>query len=94
MTKVEEIYENLREKHGNKFKPEQLRARANMIQLDKHSSLENLPVACFFKSPNQNKSDSESSATATVAGETAAASQSSAEPTVLSPAKRVMLWTQ
>ena len=91
MTKVEEIYENLREKHGNTFKPEQLRAWANMIQLDKHSSLENPPVGRFFKSPNQNKS-SESSATAT--GETIAATQSPAEPTVLSPAKRVTLRTQ
>lgn len=44
MTIVEEIYENLREKHGNKFKPEQLQAWDNMIQLDKHSSLENSPV--------------------------------------------------
>ena len=95
MTKVEEIYENLREKHGNKFKPEQLRAWANMIQLDKHSSLESPPVGRFFKSPNQSKSsDSESSATATVTGETTAASQSSAEPTMLSPTKRVMLRTQ
>ena len=86
MTKVE-IYENLREKHSNKFKPEQLRAWANAIQLDKHSSLENPPVGHFFKSPNQNKSDSESSATALVVGETTAASQSSAEPTVLSPTR-------
>jgi hypothetical protein len=95
MTEVEEVYENLREKHGSKFKPEQLRAWANMIQLDKHSSLENPPVGRFFKSPNQNKSsDSESSATASVAGETTAVSQSPAEPTVLSPAKRVTLRTQ
>ena len=91
MTKVEEIYENLCEKHGNKFKLEQLQAWANMIQLDKHSSLESPPVGRFFKSPNQNKSDSESSATATVTGETTAASQSSAEPTVLSPAKSYAL---
>ena len=94
MTKVEEIYENLCDKHSNEFKPEQLRAWANTIQQDKHSSLENPPVGRFFKSPNQNKSDSESSATATVAGETTAASQSTAKPTVLSLAKRVMLQTQ
>ena len=97
MTKVEDIYENLREKHGNNFKPEQLQAWANMIQLDKHSSMESPLVGGFFKSPNQDKSsDSESSAsaTATVTGETTAASQSSAEPTMLSPTKIVMLRTQ
>ena len=43
MGKVEEIYEKLREKHGKKFKPEQLRAWANMMQLDKHSSLDEPP---------------------------------------------------
>lgn len=49
MSKVEEIYESLRKKHGNKYKAEQLRASANMIQLTKHSSLETPPAGHFFK---------------------------------------------
>ena len=53
MTQVEEIYEKLREKHGKKFKPEQLRAWANMMQLDKHSSLDEPPSGRFFKFPDQ-----------------------------------------
>ena len=37
MTKVQEIFETLKEKHGDKFKPEQLNAWANMIQMQKHA---------------------------------------------------------
>ena len=36
MSQVEEIYKTLREEHCKKFKPEQLRAWANMMQLDTH----------------------------------------------------------
>ena len=46
--RLKEIYEKFREKHGKKFKPEQLRAWANMMQLDKHSSLDEPPSGRFF----------------------------------------------
>ena len=94
MSKVEEIYESLREKHGSKFKAEQLQAWANMIQLDKHSSLETPPAGRFFKSPAEKSSECVTSVTATATKETTVATCSSAEPSALSPAKRVTLRTQ
>jgi len=33
MTKVEEVFQALKKKHGSCYKPEQLRAWANMIQI-------------------------------------------------------------
>jgi len=38
MTKVEEVFQALQKKHGSCYKPEQLRAWANLIQMDKHAS--------------------------------------------------------
>ena len=49
MTKVEEVCQALKAKHGNCYKPEQLRAWANMIQMDKHASLDEPPAGRFFK---------------------------------------------
>ena len=94
MSKVEEIYESLREKHGSKFKAEQFRVWANMIQLDKHSSLETPPAGRFFKSPAEKRSECVTSVTATATKEATVATYSSAEPAALSPAKRVTLRTQ
>ena len=48
MMKVQEIFESLREKHGDKFKPEQLNAWANLIQMQKHASLDDPPTGRFF----------------------------------------------
>ena len=48
MTKVQEIFESLKEKHGDKFKPEQLNAWANMVQMQKHTSLDDPPPGRFF----------------------------------------------
>ena len=42
MTKVEEAFEALQKKYGSS-KPEQLQAWANMIQIQKHTSLEEAP---------------------------------------------------
>lgn len=89
MSKVEEIYESLQEKHGSKFKAEQLRAWANMVQMNKHTSLEEPPTGRFFKTQNESKT-SESSKKITEVP----ATQTSTDPTVLSPAKRVTLRTQ
>ena len=49
MTKVEEVFEALQKKHGSSYKPEQLRAWANMIQMQKHTSVEEPPSGRFFK---------------------------------------------
>ena len=45
MTKVEEVFEA----HGSSYKPEQLRAWTNMIQMQKHASVEEPPSGRFFK---------------------------------------------
>ena len=93
MSKVNEIYESLREKHGSKFKAEQLQAWANMMQLDKHSSLETPPAGRSFKSPAEKTSECVTLVTATATKEATVATYSSAEPAALSPAKRVTLRT-
>lgn len=49
MTKVEEVFESLQKKHSKSHKPEQLRAWANMIQMQKHASLGEPPLGRFFK---------------------------------------------
>ena len=48
MTKVQKIFETLKEKHGDKFVPEQLNAWVNMIQMQKHASLDDIPTGQFF----------------------------------------------
>ena len=94
MSKVEEIYESLRDKHGkNKFKAEWLRAWANMIQLDKYSSLETPPAGHFFKSTAECVMSVTNMHTATKES-TVSATFSSAEHAALSPAKRVIHCTQ
>ena len=50
MSKVEEVCENLRKKHGTSYKPEQYRAWANMIQMGKHVSIDEPPDGRFFSS--------------------------------------------
>ena len=49
MSKVEEVYETLQKKHSKVYKPEQLRAWANMVQMQKHTSLKEPPSGRFFK---------------------------------------------
>ena len=49
MTKVDEAFEALQKKHASSYKPEQLRTWANMIQMQKHTSLEEPPPSRFFK---------------------------------------------
>ena len=57
MNKVEEVCETLKEKHGDSYKPEQFRAWANMIQMGKHTSLDEPPGGRFFKSVTKVSSD-------------------------------------
>ena len=83
MSKVEEVYGTLLEKHGKRFRPEQLRAWANMVQMQKHTSLEEPPSGRFFKTQSERKGGEEESTT-----------RSAPDPTALSSAKRVTLRTQ
>ncbi len=48
MSEVEEIVEELKNKHDSKYTPEQLRAWAHMIQMSKHSSYDHPPDKPFF----------------------------------------------
>jgi hypothetical protein len=93
MTKVQEILETLKEKHGDKFKLEQLNAWANMVQMQKHVSFHDPPTGRFFVTQNKSKEVEE--------GATSPAYKSNSEttppqPTVteLSPAKQVNLRSQ
>ena len=45
MTKVEEVSEVLKKKHGDSYKPEQFHAWTNMIQMGKHVSPSGKSVA-------------------------------------------------
>ena len=62
MTKVEEVFQALKIKHSNCYKPEQLRAWTNMIQMDKHASLEEPPAGRFFKKASTEVGSSNTSA--------------------------------
>ena len=84
MTKVEEVFEALQKKHGSSYKPEQLRAWANMIQMQKHVSVEEPPSGRFFKKTT----------TETESSTTSASKLSSDKTAVMSPTKRLSLRSQ
>lgn len=61
-SEASKVFETLEEKHNGKYKPEQLHAWAQMIQMKKHFSLETPPDYPFFrgrkpkdKSPTRSK---------------------------------------
>ena len=83
MKKVEEVFQALQKKHGSYYKPEQLRAWANLIQMDKHASLEEPPTGRFF---NKSSTEVESSNTPTTTTRVC--------PSALSPTKRLALRSQ
>ena len=59
MAQVEEIEDQLREKHHDKYSPEQLRSWAHMYIMKKHDSLEDPPDKPFWKgTSSKNKSAS------------------------------------
>ena len=87
MTKVQEIFETIKEKHGDKFKPEQLNAWANMIQMQKHASLGDPPTGRFFVTQKKSREvEGEAEATLTP--------KSPPQPAELSPVKRANLRSQ
>ena len=83
MTKVKEVFESLQKKHGSSYKPEQLRAWANMIQMEKHASLEEPPPGRFFKMK-----------TIEVESSNTSASKLSSDKVIMSPTKRLSLRSQ
>ena len=85
MTKVQEILETMKKKHGDKFKPEQLNAWANMVQMQKHASLDDPPAGRFFVTDKKSREVEE---------EAMLTPKPPSQPSELSPAKRVNLRTQ
>ena len=53
---IEEIYEELQEAHMDDYTPEQLRAWAHLIQMNKHDSYEEPPNKPFFRNTHKPKS--------------------------------------
>ena len=92
MAEVEEVYQTLEKKHGNSWKPEQLRAWANMYQMKKHTSLEVPPSGRFFGKQVSKPSPHATKADAVPASEVCGPLISSNQ--TMSPAKRVALRTQ
>ena len=87
MSKVQELYDTLQEKHGGKFKPEQLNAWANMVEMKKHTSLYDLPPGRCFKIQKDGKASKE-------VEEATVATKSPPKPAELSLTKKVNLRTQ
>jgi len=56
MSKVEEVFDSLKNKHGSTYKVEQLRAWANMVQMD---SLDEPPAGRFFNTKVADRSCNE-----------------------------------
>ena len=83
MTKVEEAFEALQKKHASSYKPEQLWAWANMIQMQKHTSLEELPPGRFFKKT-----------TVQIESDNTSTSKISSDKVVMLPTKRLSLCSQ
>ena len=86
MDKVEEVFDSLKKKHGSTYKVEQLRAWANMVQMEKHHSLDEPPAGRFF---NTKAADKENRS-----GSEVQSAKLASDRETLSPAKRVSLRSQ
>lgn len=56
MSKVDDLYKKIDEKHGAAFSPEQKRAWAHMMELGRHDSIDCPPKKRFFKSQTASES--------------------------------------
>ena len=105
MAKVDEIYKEIHETHGNQYSPEQKRAWAHLIELGKHDSVTQPPKKRFFQSPPTSEYSPASSASAhpsTSTGTSSAATpictpvitRTSSSPFVSSPGRRVSIGSE
>ena len=95
MAEVEVAYQTLEKKHGNSWKPEQLRAWANMYQMKKHTSLDDPPSGRFFKRKDKTSDSHQTKDDARTNDSEPPDTAKSADSTQsMSPAKRVTLRTQ
>ena len=57
MDELDVIYQELAEKHEKAYSPEQLRAWAYLLQMNKHDSYDEPPNKPFFRNKNSHKKD-------------------------------------
>ena len=62
--RIEDVVDQLKEKHGNQYTLVQYRIWAETMESGQHSSVENPPTGCFFKSQSKNKAGASVSANA------------------------------
>ena len=90
MAKVDEICKKIYEAHGDLYSPEQKRAWAHTIELEKHDSTSQPPKKHFFWSPKCSKGSSASSTCSSTSSSTS--TSSAVIPTlVMSPGHRVSI---
>ena len=58
MDELDVIYHSLEEKHEEVYSPEQLRAWAHLLQINKHDSYDKPPNKPFFRNKKSNRDDS------------------------------------
>ena len=86
VTEVEEIIQDLRDKHGTKFSTEQLSMWAHVIHIGKHSSRETPPDLPFFRQSHKKTTPPSSHMPLSSAG-----LPSTSAPVAVSPGKPVSL---
>lgn len=102
IAKVDEIYKQIDDTHGNQYSPEQKRAWAHLIEMGKHDSITQAPKKRFFQSPSSsaNSSGEVSKSASSSSGKSAANTSFSATCTtssttpaivVTSPGRRVSI---
>ena len=79
---IQEVLEELKKRHGSKYTSERLNAWAHMINIGKHSSLDDPPNLPYFGKKKTN------------AGETSSQASTSVPTSSNSPSKRVSMRTQ
>ena len=82
--KVDEVYDQLQEKHKGKFSPEQLRTWAHLVQMGKHGSTEEPPDKPFFRGQKRSADSRPKTAGGTPESKKHA-------PTAISPCRKVNL---
>ena len=90
MAKVDDIYKQIHDKHGNLFFTEQKRVWAHMVELGKHDSIAQPPNKRFFKSPST-EGVSVQSASSSVPKTSVGPSSASTPALVTSPGHRVSI---
>lgn len=90
ISKAKKVFESLLEKHGGRYKAEQLHAWAQLIEMQKHESLDTPPDFPFFKgnrSPKQSHTSADEKAPTTP-------SKTAANIVGVSPGRKIHMRTE